>query len=68
MNRFFGARDVRLHGLRDLPLKLRHGLAAGLFEGCASFRVNLLEDRFGPALHFFALRVQHIFELRLKSR
>ncbi len=67
MNRFFGARDVRLHHLRDLPVKLRYCLAARLFECRPNFRVDLLEVRFGTALHFFAVRAHCIFELRLES-
>src|SRR5467141_358032 len=67
MNRFFGARYVRLDRFCDLPVKLRYCLAARLFECRPNFRVDLLEVRFGTALHFFAVRAHYIFELRLES-
>src|SRR5882762_10345180 len=67
MNRFFGAREVRLYHLHDLPVKLRYCLAARFFKCRSNSRVDLFKDSFGPTLHFFAVRVQHIFQLRLQS-
>ena len=65
--RLFGARDVRQHHLLDLTVKPRNRLAAGLLECSADLRVNLLDERFGLALDFFAVGVQLIFDLRLES-
>ena len=58
---------MRLHHLRDLPVKLRYCLAARFFKCRSNFRVDLLKDGFGPALHFFAVRAQYSFQLRLES-
>ena len=67
MNGLFGEGDVRLHNLRDLPVKLRHCLAARFFKCCQNFRVDLLQNRFGPALHFFTTGVKNFLDLLLES-
>ena len=67
MHRFLGARHLWLNHIFDLLLKLRHCLAAGLVKCRANLRVNLFLNCFGPAPHFFTVRAQYIFELRLES-
>jgi len=60
--------EVRLYHLHDLPVKLRllpWRLASS--NVARNSRVDLFKDSFGPTLHFFAVRVQHIFQLRLQS-
>jgi len=70
MNRFFGAREVRLYHLHDLPVQSCATAWRSLLQMFArTLALILFKDSFGPdACHFFAVAGSTLFQLRLAIR